>query len=88
MNETMLTLKSGVTLTEQDGQVGLTLIGRTQFAKDEQQIEILRALVRQSQPMEELLNRLHAGNDPPQDDNDAALTIASFILDFGEYLKS
>ena len=33
MDETMLTLKTGVTLIEQEGQFGLVLHGRTQFAK-------------------------------------------------------
>lgn len=88
MEETMLTLKTGVTLTEQAGQVGLTLHGHTQFAKDARQAEILRALVLQSQPPESLMTLLRTRDGPTKSDNDISLAIAEFILDFGEYLET
>lgn len=87
MYETMLTLKLGVTLTEQDGHVGLTFCGRTQLAKDARQAEILRALVLKSRSPESLTALLCARNGP-QSEGENSLTIAEFILDFGEYLES
>lgn len=88
MDETMLTLKPGVALTEVENQVGLMLNGSTQYAKDARQAEILRALVKQPQPIENLIARLHVRDGPPQNDHDISLTIAGFILDFGDYLKA
>ena len=88
MDETILALKPGVTLTEQDGKTGLTLWGHTQFAKDARQTEILRALVLQSQPPQSLLALFRALDVPQQSDNDISLIIAEFILDFGEFLES
>lgn len=87
MNETMLTLKPGVTLTEQDGHVGLTFCGQTQLAKDARQAEILRALVLKSRSPKGLAALLCAGNGL-QSENENSLIIAEFILDFGEYLES
>ena len=87
MNETMLTLKAGVALTERDGQVGLTLHGRTLFAKDARQAEILRALLLQSRSPESLTALLCVG-DGLQSNNENSLAIAEFILDFGEFLEA
>ena len=88
MDETILTLKPGVTLTERDGQSGLSLHGQTKFAKDARQAEVLRALISQSQPLDSLLVLLHAWDAPPKNDNEISLTIAGFILDFGDYLEA
>lgn len=88
MNETMLTLKPDVTLTERDGQVGLTLHGHARFAKDARQTKILRALVLQSQSLESLISLLHARDDPFQNDNYISLAMAEFILDFGDFLEA
>ena len=87
MDETMLTLKPGVTLTESENRVGLTRNGQTKFAKNERQTEILRALVLQSRSPEGLTALLRAG-DGLQSDNENSLAIAEFILDFGDYIKA
>ena len=87
MNETMLTLKTGVELIEQDGQIGLMLHGRTQFAKNLPQTKILRALMKQPLSPESLMALLGTGNGK-QSDNENSLAIAEFILDFGEYLEA
>lgn len=87
MDEAMLTLKPGVTLTEVGNRVGLVLNGQTQFAKNGRQAEILRTLVLQSRSPESLTALLCAG-DGLQNDNDTSLTIAEFILDFGEFLEA
>ena len=88
MDEAMLTLKPGVTLTEQDGQTGLVLSGYTRFAKDERQTEILRALMAESQPPESLLTLLQGLRNSPENNNEISLAIAEFILDFGEFLEA
>jgi|GEM_PF-1271846 len=88
MDQIMLTLKPGVTLAEQDGQIGLMLQGRICFAKDAQQAEILRALVLQSQSLETLMALLPTGNTPLENDHRISLTMAAFILEFGEYLET
>jgi len=87
MDETMLTLKPGVALTEGKNHVGLTLHGRTQYAKDPPQAEMIQALFKHTLSPESLMELLRAGNDP-KNDNDTSLAIAEFILDFGEYLES
>lgn len=87
MENIMLTLKKGVMLTEQKGQVGLTLLGRTRFAKDPQQAQIIRALTVQSQPLKSLMMELYGGTGPPHDGNEICLAMAKFILDFSEYLE-
>ena len=87
MDETMLNLKPGVTPTERDGQIGLTLHGRAQFAKDARQAQILRALILQSRPPESLMAFLQTRVGSPENDNEISLAIAEFILDFGEYLE-
>ncbi len=88
MDQIMLTLKPGVTLAERGGQIGLVLQERIRFAKDARQAEILRALVERAQTIESLMAHLHTGDDPPENDHRIFLTIAEFILDFGEFLES
>ncbi|WP_293009401.1 MULTISPECIES: hypothetical protein [unclassified Oscillibacter] len=87
MDETMLTLKPGVTLTEAGNRVGLTQNGQTQFAKNTRQAEILRALVLHSRSSEGLTALLRTG-EGLQSDNENSLAIAEFILDFGEFLEA
>ncbi|MEA4954536.1 MAG: hypothetical protein VB096_03340 [Pseudoflavonifractor sp.] len=87
MDQAMLALKPGVTLTEQDGHAGLTFCGRTQLAKDARQAKILRALLLQSRSPESLTALLCA-RDGLQGEGENSLAIAEFILDFGEYLES
>ena len=87
MEETMLTLKRGVTLTEQSGQSGFSLNGQSKFAKNTRQAEILRALAMQRRSLNSLKALLCAGN-AKQSDNEISLVIAEFILDFGEYLEA
>ena len=86
MDETILTLKPGVKLTESENRFGLTRNGQTKFAKNEQQAAILRALVLQSRSPESLAAILCAGN-ALQSENENSLAIAEFILDFGEFLE-
>jgi len=87
MDETMLTLKTGVKLIEQDGKIGLTLHGHIQYAMNERQSEILRALSERPDSPESLIAILSA-RDIPQIDNENSLAIAEFILEFGEYLEA
>jgi hypothetical protein len=88
MDEATLTLKPGVTLTEQDGHVGLTYRGRTQLAKDARQAQILRALAEKPQAPESLSALLCARGGPPKDENEISLAMMAFILDFGDYLEN
>ena len=88
MDQIMLTLKPGVTLTERGGQIGLMLQGRICFAKDAQQAEILRALLERPQTVESLMALLHARDGPPENDHRISLAMAGFILEFGEYLET
>jgi len=87
MDETMLTLKPGVTLTEHDGKTGLTLNGQTQYAMDARQVKILRTLLERPHSPESLMVILSAG-EGSQNDNDNSLAIAEFILDYGDYIKA
>lgn len=87
MDETMLTLKNGVALIEQDGQVGHVLHERAQFAKNPRQTEILRVLTERPLSPGSLMALLRA-RDGPQNENDNSLAIAGFILDFGDYIKA
>lgn len=86
MDETILTLKPGVTLTEAGNRVGLVQNGQTQFAKNERQAEILRVMALKSRSLEGLTVLLR-GRDGLQNDNENSLAIAEFILDFGEFLE-
>ena len=88
MDETMLILKSGVTLIKEDGQVGLVMNGRTRFAKDARQAEILQALILQSQSPDSLTELLQMRKGSSESNNEISLAIAEFILDFGEYLEA
>jgi len=88
MDKAMLTLKPGVTLTEAGSQIGLVLDGQSQFSKNAWQAKLIRALSKQPQPPESLMALLRMGDGPPRSDNDGSLTIAEFILDFGDYLES
>ena len=88
MDETMLTLKPGVSLTKQDGQVGLVLNDRVRYAKYERQAQILLTLDEQPQPVESLMVLLQTRGGSPNSNNEISLAIAEFILDFGEYLEA
>lgn len=88
MDETMLVLKSGVTLTEHGGQVGLVLNDRVRYAKNERQAEILLTLVKQPQPIESLTELLCTLDGSTENDNEISLAIAEFILDFGDFLEA
>lgn len=87
MDETMLTLKPGVQLTEAGNRVGLTRNGQTKFAKNSRQEEILRVLVERTLSPESLMAILSV-SEGLQNDNDKSLAIAEFILDFGEFLEA
>lgn len=88
MEETMLTLKHGVTLIEQSGQLGFLLNGQTKFAKDARQTAILQAMAERPHPLGSLTALLHSRENQPYGVNEIPLTIAEFILDFGEYLEA
>lgn len=83
----MLTLKPGTMLAERGGRTSLVLDGRVRFAKDARQAEILRALVEQSQSLEDLMALLSARDGPSANDSEVSIAMAEFILDFGEYLE-
>lgn len=87
MDKAMLTLKPDAALTEGGNQVGLTLDGRTQYAKNPHQAEMIRALLRHPLSPERVVELLREGNDS-RNDNEISLAIAEFILDFGEYLNA
>jgi hypothetical protein len=88
MEETMLTLKQGVTLIEQSGQAGFSLNGNTRFAKDARQIAILQAMAERPLPLGSLTALLRDCESPPDGANEIPLAIAEFILDFGEFLEA
>ena len=84
----MLRLLPGTCAAEQNGRFGLALAGRTCLTADSREITILRALLCGARQIEELKKLLRAAPDPPEGDAFAALTVAAFILHFGEYLKT
>jgi len=88
MNETMLTLKTGVTMTERDSQVGLVLNDCIRYAKNARQAEILLTLVERPQTPECLTELLQTRCGLSENNNEISLAIAEFILDFGEYLEA
>lgn len=88
MDETILTLKHGVTLIEQNGKIGLMLNGRTKYAKDARQEALLNALVMKKQTLEGLKELIQTRGSWSDGDNEISLVIAEFILDFGEYLEA
>lgn len=88
MKNTILRLKHGVTLAEQDGRLGLSLAGHTKFAKNPWQAIILRTLTEQAQPLESLTSTSPTRNGSKPDEAMAALEMAAFILDFDYYIKS
>ncbi len=87
MENIMLCLKSGAVLIEENGQVGLTLSTHTHFAKDKEQVSLLRALIRKSQLPEDLITLLSPCIKTPVSKADVALIIAEFILDFDAFLE-
>lgn len=86
MENTMLVLKKGVKLTEQDGRAGLAFAENTIFAKDKRQEIIIRALIEQAQPLDKLIAMTRTCDGQMLSDVDASLALAEFILDFGDYL--
>lgn len=88
MENIILKLKSGVTSMEQNGVPGLSLAGRVRLAKDARQAALIQAVAAHEQPLEALQQILHARDDPPTADANAALELAAFILDFEEYIES
>lgn len=73
---------------EQNGVPGLSLDGRVRLAKDARQAALIQALAAHEQPLEALQKILHERDGPSPDENDAALELAAFILDFEEYIES
>ncbi|MEA4973611.1 MAG: hypothetical protein VB119_10645 [Candidatus Metalachnospira sp.] len=86
MDKTLLKLKPGVTLIEQDGGFGFTLDGRTKFAKNAEQEIILRALAEQPQTLEKLFSWLCVKGSTTFRYTDASLALAEFILDLDYYI--
>ena len=87
MERTLLTLKPGVTMTTRDGVFYLTLGRSSRPAENACQAAMMQALIRESQSPESLTRLLRLQEAPPPDDTAAALTIAAFILDFGDFLE-
>lgn len=88
MKNTILRLKHGVTLTEQDGRMGLSLAGHTKFAKNPWQAIILQTLTEKAQPLKNLTSASPTRNGSSPDEAMAALEMAAFILDFDYYIQS
>lgn len=88
MENAIFRLKQGVTLTERDGHVGVSLAGHTRFAKDEWQAILLRTLIEQAQSLESLTAILYTRNGSSLDEATDALELADFILGFDYYLES
>jgi len=84
----MLSLLPGACAAEENGRFGLKLAGRTRLTADRREIALLRALLRGAKPIDELKKLLCTGPDPPAGDAFAALALAAFILNFGDYLKN
>lgn len=88
MDETMLTLKPGVKLIEQNRKIGLMLNDRTKFANGARQEALLNALVLQKQSLEGIKELIQTRDSRSDSENEIALAIAEFILDFGEFLEA
>ncbi len=88
MDETMMTLKQGVTHIEQNEKIGLMLSDCTKFAKDARQEALLNALIMKNQSLEGLKELIQTRGSHSDSDNEISLVIAEFILDFGEYLEA
>ena len=86
MDGTVIALKPGAALVEENGQTGLALGGKRRMAKSGPQAAALRALASGGQPAEKLaeLMRLRIG---PENGAAAALALAELILEFGDYLE-
>lgn len=87
MEQTLLSLKPGVTLRTEGGAVGLALGDEARFASGQYQAVLVRALASHAQTLEELAALL-AAQCQAAEEPDAALGIAEFILDFGDYLEA
>jgi len=84
----VLAFKPGVTLTAEGDAVCLTMGQRIRCAQNARQALLLKALKRGSQSPESLAALLRESREAPEDDTQAALIIAAFILDFGDYLEA
>jgi len=83
----ILKLKDGVKLIEQDGRLGFSLDGHTQFAKNEDQEIILKELAKQPQSLEKLYAWLCLKSGKTFRYTDASLALAEFILDLDYYIE-
>ena len=88
MENTILALKAGALPANQDGRCGLTLGGRTSLAVSAQETALLHALFQRAQPIADLKALLLAGDPSPVGEAFAALTLAEFIIRFGDYLEN
>jgi hypothetical protein len=87
MDDTMLTLRPDVELVEQGGRTGLKLNGEIGFARDEMHAALLRAIAEQGRSTDWLMAFLADRGASGPGGSGAALVLAAFILDFGEYLE-
>lgn len=86
MEQNELTLRKGVTLSVLNGEIGVMLEGSARFARCAQEQLLLRALREREQTPEELKTLLRASG-VSTGETEAALALAGFILDFGDYLE-
>lgn len=85
---TILRLKPGAALMEQEERCCVSLGKRTRLARDPLQNEILRQLTRGDQSLDALTDTLRSAGVSSQGNTEISLILAQFILDFGEYLDN
>jgi hypothetical protein len=85
--EKQLSLKPGVSLAHQEDRVGLSLNGRTCWAENATQAELLHALEQGPQCVNALTAVLCRRLGFSPDSGEGALLLAAFILNFGEFLE-
>jgi|GEM_PF-1961027 len=84
VEQTVLSLRPGVRLTERGGETGLELDGAFQPVRNARQELLLRVLAERGRTTESLLELLGG----PGDGYEAALELAALILTFERYLVS
>lgn len=83
--QNFLILKSGATLIETDGHVGVQLGDKLRYAENPAQAALLRALAQEPQSLDAASALLRVRDGPLPEDAATALATAAFILDFTEF---
>lgn len=88
MDNVVLALKPDVKVICQEGITGLSLLDRKKLAHDHVQEKIISAISGGGQQLVKLKAIISSERCAGEDDPAAALALASFILDFNNYLET